>query len=686
MEPFDSEKQNADLSEAVKAAYPEMEPSTEGRRRVASLATQADSRREAPVRRTFWKPRRLGWALLFVASAAAAIQYLLHRPGEQAIRLMPAETFIAITLDTTPSPEQVPLFMRLEEAMKREGLAGKTDFAFLAEGLGTKESSGSSLIQDIKPYLGRGFGLALLKTGTNPKNVDSVQPVTYIPVTNMRAVEQSLAAHGQRVVQRGLTYYRLRFEWFATTDMVAMLLADYLIVAPSPDLLFRVQEVSKGLAPAMADLTEYQAARMALPEDANLMLFVSPTALSWVEQESRQVGVRPFANTRWMALSARLDEEGLRFDWRSPTESGQNPALQKLGQILPIAPDAYRQLPAGAYGALGFSQPGRYWNALTATLLEGPDRQAFAQDVSEAERLFGLSIERDILPACEGHWWLGVYPDTSLSEGVGIIAIADSANGADPVALFAKSRASLERTLAPANRHRLEAWSPLKQTTGQWSKRLGPGEDAGEGEKPSLHIEWDDSTKGKGKAEDLADTPHFRSFSHQGVLVWQLETPRTAKAARSGRIEPSNAKKAGLYVAEVGRNLIAASTLELLDKALATWNGQGAALMDDPAFVTMQRKLTPGTQIALMVNLRRILERLSSSMKDSLKQSPIATDDLLDLFGGDNAGLAISSRYDGSLVTGTFFLPLDYERALHLIGRVSGSDGKSLPNREPIHK
>ncbi len=701
MTPFDPEEQDADLRDAVQAAYPDREPSPEGRARVASLAAKTDARGERPVRRPFWKPRRLGWALIFVASAAAAIQYLLHRPGEQAIRLMPADTLIAITLDMTPSPEQVPLFARLQEAIQREGLGGKLDLDL------PQVASKSSMIKGLQPYLGQGHGVALLKTGRDLKSADSVQPVAFLSLTNARAVEQILAAQGQKTIQRGVTFYRFRLEWFKTTDMVAMLVADYLVVAPSPDLLFRVQDVYRGAVPAMADLTEYQAARAALPHDANLMLFVSPTALDWVEKEGVQVGVHAFADTRWMALSARLDDEGLRFDWRSPTEAVQNSALQRVAQIAPIAPNAYRELPAGAYSVLGVSQPGRYWNWLTSILLGEPDVQrAFAQDRTEAERVFNLSMERDILPGVEGHWWLGVYPDTSVSEKVGIVAVLDEANGADPVTLFAKSRASLEHTLSPANRRRLESWSPLRQTVPLVSKKWGLDEgfgaaktsaeeeeetsdsesDAEEGSqheadtsaeenqnshpRPHITVNWDRDQESRG------ETPHFRSFPYHGVRVWQLETTADGKAQK----QSSEAKEIGLFVAEVGRSLIAASSLPLLDKALAAWYGQGATLMDDPAFRTMRQKVTPGAQAAFMLDLRRILESLSSKLKEGLDDgsSEISANDVLGLFGEDDAGLVISTHYDGRLATGTFFLPLDYDRVLHLIGRASAQDVKSL--------
>src|SRR5439155_16075548 len=119
------------------------------------------------------------------------------------------------------------------------------------------------------------------------------------------------------VYRFGLTLYRFAAD-SAAERMLVMPTPDYLVLSPDAGLLKRVQLASNGDIPVVAHLPEYQMARAELPEDANVMVFMSPTALAAADRTGKNLGFEPFRKTSWLAFSATIRDEGLAFDYRWP--------------------------------------------------------------------------------------------------------------------------------------------------------------------------------------------------------------------------------------------------------------------------------------------------------------------------------------------------------------------------------
>jgi hypothetical protein len=71
----------------------------------------------------------------------------------------------------------------------------------------------------------------------------------------------------------------------------------------------------------------------------------------------------------------------------------------------------------------------------------------------------------------------------------------------------------------------------------------------------------------------------------------------------------------------------------------------------------------------LMIAVPDIMEHLrntlTSSMTDPRGPKP---DDVIKLFGAQGNGLVLSSGCADNRATGILYIPIDYERAIHLIG------------------
>src|SRR5580700_6801133 len=58
--------------------------------------------------------------MLVFGVGVLAYRHFFQRPGEAAINLIPSDALAVVTLDTTPSPEQVSVFRNITSALQAE--------------------------------------------------------------------------------------------------------------------------------------------------------------------------------------------------------------------------------------------------------------------------------------------------------------------------------------------------------------------------------------------------------------------------------------------------------------------------------------------------------------------------------------------------------------------------------------
>ncbi len=110
---------------------------------------------------------------------------------------------------------------------------------------------------------------------------------------------------------------------------------------------------------------------------------------------------------------------------------------------------------------------------------------------------------------------------------------------------------------------------------------------------------------------------------------------------------------------------------DLTQKVTALAQG-GASLADDGPFVNMEHMLGSNSQAVLMVSVYRILATLNSG--------PDAKADLNSIFGDDKTGVAGSCYFDKTTGVGDLFIPLDWGKAIHWLGKTMKDMDGPKPN------
>ncbi|HZT43994.1 MAG TPA: DUF3352 domain-containing protein [Chthonomonadaceae bacterium] len=574
--------------------------------------------------------------LAAVGGGFAAYHYYFNRPGEAAIRLIPSDAMLVVTLDTSPSPQQVPVFERIHNALQREKLDTQADQ------LMTTAFENSTVGKEIRPVVRNDFAFALWQpAGSAPS--DSPAFAALIALKDSGKVTDILARHGTQGRQDGLTYYALD-----KPDVKAAVMGDYLVVSNKPIFLGRIDSVRRGETDSVAQSADYRAARAALPSDANLMVFISPRGMDRMQQQSRSAGVNsPFRNTRWTAIGVTVRNQGLETVWQVPMSAQGTPGAQSLAQIAPLDEQMLRHLPAGAYGMMALSQPGQYWSWVAQVIESDPNTQKKLNDGMAAfEKQTGLSVQRDLVNGLDGTSLWAAYPSSQDSHGVpdGLLVL-EANNGADPAAMMAKVRSYLERATVKNGKPGVRFLPEQSNGITIWS--LDPAS-----QQQITHAVTDLVT---------SQTP-------------MLKGPGSAASSANSGITTMAQGKGAVY-AEVGKAILLASSRSLLDRALAAYAGHGASLADSPAYRNMRAQLPQGAQSALLIDLPGIMDTLRPSLARTVanSQSGITPDDVARIFGSTGTtGLVGSVRYDGKTFTTTLFVPLDYERLIHIIGTFSG--------------
>ena len=122
--------------------------------------------------------------------------------------------------------------------------------------------------------------------------------------------------------------------------------------------------------------------------------------------------------------------------------------------------------------------------------------------------------------------------------------------------------------------------------------------------------------------------------------------------------------------AQIGHVLLIASSRRMLDRAIAAYQSGSDTLANDPGYAQMRQQMIPGTQNALLLNLPSILEAVRPYVTDAMggNSGGMNVEDILHLAGAPGNSLVVTQQYDGKTFKTTFFLPLDYEKVIHLIG------------------
>jgi hypothetical protein len=560
----------------------------------------------------------LGSAAVLTLGAAYAYHALSQRPGESGLRFVPSDAFGVLSLDLSPSPGQALTFKRIDDALARNGMDGVLQKSLVDVLFKSK------LSEDIKPYALRAGSGALLP-GDGPNAMQNPGALMFISLTDGKAVDQILGKNLYPQFYKGFRYYKLN----SGTSVVAVM-DDQLAFAPNIKCLYEAHEVAVGASPSILSLADFQQARAQVASDANIVFLGSPKIAEAFGTKSAQI-----SSKTWMAGGIAVREDGLAIDISGKMDFDANPILKEVAENPPIRKDLFNVLPSGAYGVISTSGLSSYGKAFKNAF-----QQAGAKDDLDESlhKSLGIDFQQDVLPAFKGDAVVAAYPgDENSTSGLSFLIVVDDQNGADPSALASK----------------LEAWADKQ-----------------------IHA---DSNAPKDAL--------FNGADKDGARIYKLSDPFQSQMTRSVDDGLKSAPvKPGISVgrdtitwATVGHTVLISTSHDLLDRAIDTYQHGTNSLASDTTLVGGAAKAIGISQMLATFDVSRIAKGVEGTIvTDKMNPNDQTTyHQVLSLFDGLKQPLQLlsSSRPDGSS-TGSFFIPIDYDKTIDLIASKTKQTGK----------
>jgi hypothetical protein len=357
--------------------------------------TEGKEKRGKGIRRTIGI---VGLAAVAVL-AFAAYKYLTNRPGEAAIKYIPADAAMVATFDGTPSEKQLLAFAKIQHAMGSEGIGDLTASSL------SDAFNKNPLAKEVQPYVTKNFALAMWTSQKFQKNEGAI----FFSLTDPSAVQGILAKDCKAGPESGL--YTLP----AIQQGVLGVIGNYLVYASSQPRFDQILKVSKGELPSVVTLSAYTAARAALPSDSNLMCFVSPDVYKQMLALSKQPAM---TSAEWFSIGAAVRDNGLAIVCRTPETQEGLDLTPKLDMAI------LNKLPAGAIGIMAVTDPGAWYTAY-AKQQQGPN--PLDESLSKMKEKNGIDPLKDVLLKLSGNCQFAVYPGKTPT----FLLYSDSANGED---------------------------------------------------------------------------------------------------------------------------------------------------------------------------------------------------------------------------------------------------------------
>jgi len=555
----------------------------------------------------------LGTALLSTIAGAVAIRSLMARPGEGALRFVPADAVFVSTIDLSPSAAQTLAFKRIDDALARNGLDKLVDSSIIEIFEGN-----NPVAKEIGQYVKRNMAVALLPN-TGAKGNQDVQGVAFLALSDPDAVAKLLASKGAVRYFKGTKYYVLPHG-----KSPMMVVDDVLAVSQQPEGMWRVRQIRDGVAQPITKVDAFVAARSHVADDANAMLFVSPAF-------AQSVGAKEFSDysTDWMSMGLAIRDGGIGMSFAGTVNTKKYPEFATVGRSAPIRADLYDVLPAGAYAVMAYSQPANYFEAFEGAMGRQKDGKKMIVDMEKGTKdAIGLDLKKDIVTAMRGNFVLAAYPTQEKpAGGVDVLLVMDDSNGADPAAAVERLQAHVEKQMEKEGEEiDLYQARPI------------------EGGKAFRLSEEVESEFREGFTEEMSgDVVRKDLLMSKKTLAWAI----------------------------VGKAVFASSNQDLLDRALTAYRSKSGSLRGDAKYAEVEREVVDGSQQMAMFSLSRIAEGVRHTMntKKMDKKDAKMFDDILSAFESLGQPFTTKGKIqpDGRMAGGAF-IPLDYGRVIDFIG------------------
>jgi len=556
--------------------------------------------------------RSIAMGVIVVATLGGAFAYktLFARPGESALQYVPSDALLAVSIDLNPSPTQSLAFKHIDDALSRNGLDRFAENSFL------DMVEKTPLNKELTPLVKRGVaGCLEQKPG---KNGPEYTGMIFISLTDGSQAQEIIQKYAQVQFYKGAKYY------VAPKSHASMMVVDdFLVLAESPGELLKVKEIREGTLKSITTVPEFVAARDQVASDANVLVFASPKLLTDVAKG--KVGTTP----NWVALGIAVRDGGIGLSVASKTDFNQYPDMKAYAALPPVRKDLFQVLPEGAYGVFALSDPSAIFDAASKTLVTGKDQHKALQDAEDStEKSIGLSVRKDLIPGLQGDVVAALYP-SQLAEPVGldVLAIIDDQNGGDPATAVEKFQAFLnQQTAKGGNAPSLFNKKVLGAVT---EYRINDKAEA-------------DMRKGIGNGMD-PDQFNKSSLVGNKTVVFAL----------------------------IGKTVIAATSQDLLDRAVASYSSKTNGLAGDALFAASEKSVLDGSQSFVDLSVSRIAQGIKNTIHSS-KMSPEGAkmfETVMEALESLKEPLTIKGKTsEDGLSSGGVFIPMDYDKLIDIIG------------------
>lgn len=550
-------------------------------------------------------------SVVFVSLAGAlAFREVFARPGEAALRYVPADSVAVISVDLTPSPSQTLAFKHIDDSLGRNGMEKMLEKSILD--LFDKNNT----TEGLKPLVLRSGALCVSPVGDKP-NEESV--LAFLALTDGQQAGQILQKTSSPLFYKGVKYYKMG------KGVSVMVVDDLLLISDKPQLFLKVKAIRAGEAKSITSTPEFTAARHQVSDDANLVCYLAPTFGKAVMGNSSEA---QYPMPEWMAVGMAIRDGGIGISCAGKMDVSKVAAYRDIAAIPPVRSDLFDVLPTGSYGMFAISDPSDYFKAAESALKDNKNvTKAIATGEDGIQKGTGLSANMDLIPALKGDTVAAVYPsENGQAAGADLLVVVDDSNSATPSDAVDRFRSFMDQQTAK------------------------------EGKGPSMLVEQKTATG----AREFRINDKMQQDMRDGIAK-SMDTVTTSKGMMGG-------KKTIAY-AIVGKAVLAATSQDLLDRAVATYESKTNGLTGDAKFSSSKKELLDSQSFATF-SLSRIAEGIKNSVgtsKMSDKDRKLFTS-ILGVFDSLNEPFYIKGKTtpDGQ-TSGGVFIPLDYDKIVDLI-------------------
>jgi hypothetical protein len=493
------------------------------------------------------------WSLVAATTVAGVVAYktVFSRPGADALELLPKSATAVFVMDLNPAPSQAGVYKRINDALDRNQLGKRFD-SMLFDATNT----GNPKAELFRPYLQRGAVCAALPGDPNPRFL------MLLPISDAGAVLKLLQENGQAQSANGMSYYTMNSPTGgpqSPTNLCFAVIADRLVISDIPGALSEVMKTSRGEVARLIDQPDFQAARRAIPADANLFTLVSPAF-------TKELAKRDTLSS-WGTFAITLRDQGIEMVGNGTTAADLLPAQFKDRERPALRADLLKSLPENPYALVAAAGLG---NDLKSGLEEAKKTDEYQRDVSRMEKELDLSLDRDVLPNLQGTSVAALYP-AAAGSSLDLVLLMDSDNGAKPAAMVQKLVDEFTSGEKFRDPEASSATPPVpiseKETIGDW-------------------------TITKPTAKEQAETEKSLAESEKSLGMPKMFQNKT------------------LVMATKGGAVLVATSRELLDKAMSSYDARNTSEASSAALAGLSARRDNRDQFLMAISLAAISETI----------------------------------------------------------------------------